>query len=219
MLELITGAPIIHPESLAKIWSRMRKSEGATLLPWDLIIYAWAVKLRAIPPVSDINSLIALHNENQKPGKITSRLEKKIFLILLSRHRIKNFNTWKDSWRSMTELSPKSRLTPNGVLTVRLRWRTRRTSRSPGVSALMLGSGIVSLGQGILAIGGVITASGFLATAFIDRRAEERIVTAGLLGLLAGAGVTLLGFLVTSGGLIALISGPESPAKPPRWKH
>ncbi|WP_136078983.1 hypothetical protein [Pontiella desulfatans] len=76
-----------------------------------------------------------------------------------------------------------------------------------GVGGIMLGPGLVTLGQGVMVIGGILVAAGMLSVVYIEKAEAEKLISAGLLTLVAGAGIVLVGFALTTAGIVAVVGG------------
>ncbi|WP_168433124.1 hypothetical protein [Pontiella sulfatireligans] len=76
-----------------------------------------------------------------------------------------------------------------------------------GVGGIMLGPGLVTLGQGVMAIGGILIATGMLSVVYTEKEQAEKWISTGLLTLVAGAGIALAGFALTTAGVVAVVAG------------
>jgi hypothetical protein len=76
-----------------------------------------------------------------------------------------------------------------------------------GVGGIMLGPGLVTLGQGVMVIGGILIATGMLSVVYVEKAEAEKWISAGLLTLVAGAGIALVGFALTTAGVVAVVGG------------
>lgn len=76
-----------------------------------------------------------------------------------------------------------------------------------GAGALMLGPGLVTLGQGVMMIGGILVAAGMLSVVYAEKEDATKLISAGLLTLVAGTGVALVGYVLTAAGIVAVVAG------------
>jgi uncharacterized membrane protein HdeD (DUF308 family) len=76
-----------------------------------------------------------------------------------------------------------------------------------GIGGIMLGPGLVTLGQGVMVIGGILIATGMLSVVYVEKAEAEKWISAGLLTLVAGAGIALAGFALTTAGVVAVVAG------------
>jgi hypothetical protein len=76
-----------------------------------------------------------------------------------------------------------------------------------GVGGILLGPGLVTIGQGVMLIGGILASTGFLSVLYVDKKQAEKWIAAGMLTLVAGAGIALAGFALTAAGVVAVVGG------------
>jgi hypothetical protein len=76
-----------------------------------------------------------------------------------------------------------------------------------GAGAIMLGPGLIALGQGVMMIGGILVATGMLSVVYTEKEQAEKWIAAGLLTLVAGAGIALIGYALTVAGIVAVVGG------------
>jgi hypothetical protein len=76
-----------------------------------------------------------------------------------------------------------------------------------GVGGILLGPGLVTLGQGVMVIGAILASTGFLSVVYVEKEQAEKWIAAGLLTLVAGAGIALVGFALTAAGVVAVVGG------------
>ncbi len=76
-----------------------------------------------------------------------------------------------------------------------------------GAGALMLGPGLVALGQGVMLVGGILLATGMLSVFFAEKEDAAKLISAGLLTLVAGTGIALVGYVLTAAGIVAVVAG------------
>ncbi|WP_136065290.1 hypothetical protein [Pontiella sulfatireligans] len=58
-----------------------------------------------------------------------------------------------------------------------------------------------------MAIGGILIATGMLSVVYVEKSEAEKWISAGLLTLVAGAGIALAGFALTTAGVVAVVAG------------
>jgi hypothetical protein len=76
-----------------------------------------------------------------------------------------------------------------------------------GVGGILLGPGLVTLGQGVMVIGSILVATGMLSVLYVDKEQAEKLIAAGLMTLVTGAGIALAGFILTAAGIVAVVGG------------
>jgi hypothetical protein len=76
-----------------------------------------------------------------------------------------------------------------------------------GVGGILLGPGLVTLGQGVMVIGAILASTGFLSVLYVEKEQAEKWISAGLLTLVAGGGIALVGFALTTAGVVAVVGG------------
>jgi hypothetical protein len=82
-----------------------------------------------------------------------------------------------------------------------------------GVGGIMLGPGLVTLGQGVMAIGAILVSTGMLSVLYVEKEQAEKWIAAGVLTLIAGAGIALAGFALTTAGVVAVVGGAGTATK------
>jgi hypothetical protein len=76
-----------------------------------------------------------------------------------------------------------------------------------GIGGVLLGPGLVTIGQGVMVIGAILASTGFLSVVYVEKEQAEKWIAAGLLTLVAGAGIALVGFALTAAGVVAVVGG------------
>jgi len=76
-----------------------------------------------------------------------------------------------------------------------------------GVGGIMLGPGLVTLGQGVMVIGGILVSTGMLSVVYVEKAEAEKMISVGLLTLVADAGIALVGLAMTTAGVVAVVAG------------
>jgi NhaP-type Na+/H+ or K+/H+ antiporter len=82
-----------------------------------------------------------------------------------------------------------------------------------GVGGIMLGPGLVTIGQGVMVVGAILASTGFLSVLYVDKEQAEKWISAGMLTLVAGAGIALAGFALTAAGIVAVVGGAGGATK------
>ncbi|VGO23265.1 hypothetical protein SCARR_05372 [Pontiella sulfatireligans] len=62
-------------------------------------------------------------------------------------------------------------------------------------------------------IGGILIATGMLSVVYVEKEQAEKMISAGLLTLVAGAGIALAGFAMTTAGVVAVVAGSGEATK------
>lgn len=76
-----------------------------------------------------------------------------------------------------------------------------------GAGGILLGPGLVTLGQSVAIIGAILVGTGMLSVAYVEKAQAEKWIAAGLVTLVAGAGIALIGYALTAAGVVAVVGG------------
>ena len=76
-----------------------------------------------------------------------------------------------------------------------------------GAAGLILGPGLVALGQCITLVGGILLGAGILSVFVAEKEDAAKLISSGLLTLVAGTGIALVGYVLTAAGIVAVVAG------------